>query len=135
MSYVFKFPIRVAFDENSKVRRIPGPPVMTETRKHPRAAHRNIILSDESGTSTPDDGESEEDFAPQPEEPAAEVIAVAFKRVLPDESDKKPPVLTGTPIKSPLTQGSSAPSTSLAFRGSPEKPQHIPPTIDVGYVE
>ncbi|KAK3375176.1 hypothetical protein B0H63DRAFT_269769 [Podospora didyma] len=134
-SYVFKFPVRVAFDDNNKVRRIPGPPIVTETRKHPRAAHRNIIISDESGTSTPDDGESEEDLAPQPEEPAAEVIAVAFKRVMPNNSEKNPPGSSGTPVKSPLTPGSSAPSTSLTFRGSPEKPQHIPSTIDMGHVE
>ncbi|KAK3380027.1 hypothetical protein B0T24DRAFT_547369 [Lasiosphaeria ovina] len=134
---VFKFPVRVAFDEDSKVQRVPGPPVVVEKRKRPRTAHRNLIISDESesvgSTDAPDDDEL--DIVPQPEEPAAEVIAVAIKRVTPDSAEKTAGRPTaGTPVKSPLTP-SSGPPTALAFRGSPEKPQHVPATVGVGYAE
>jgi hypothetical protein len=150
--FMFTFPIRVAFDENSKAKKIPGLPVLAainkqpKVTKHPRAAHRNIVISDESdgkeesefnrGDST--DGTDEPpELAHEPEGPAAEVIAVATKQVAspPDEpipAVKSMDLSTGTPAKPPLTPSSGTP-TSLAFRGSPEKPQHVPVPIDLGY--
>lgn len=88
-SLIFTFPIRVAFDENNKVRQIPGPPVATDRHRHPRAAHRNVVVSDES-----DSGQNASQGAstePGPETPAAEeVISVATKRMTPLEPADKP---------------------------------------------
>ncbi|KAK3334009.1 hypothetical protein B0T19DRAFT_459524 [Cercophora scortea] len=133
-SLLFKFPIRVSFGEDGKA----------EKHKRPRAAHRNIVVSDEDEEEDEDGDEDEEsapelELEPEPEEPASEVIAVAIA---------KPPARTttpvnasvvhpGTPVKSPLNPSSAAappPSTALAFRGSPEKPQqqqHVAQAIDV----
>jgi hypothetical protein len=67
------------------------------------------------------------------EEKMAEVISVAVKG--PASSPNVPAVEPATtPVQAPLTP-SSGPSTSLAFRGSPEKPQHVPRPIDVGVGE
>ncbi|KAK3357651.1 hypothetical protein B0T25DRAFT_165364 [Lasiosphaeria hispida] len=134
---IFKFPIRVTFDENNKAKRLPGPPVEVEQRKHPRAAHRNIVVSDESESAdltdaTPDSTEA----VPELEEPAAEVIAVATKRVTPPggpATKETANVTAGTPVKSPLTPSSGP--TSLAFRGSPEKPQQVSLPISVDLAE
>jgi hypothetical protein len=150
--FMFTFPIRVAFDENNKAKILPGPPVaaaihkLPKMTKHPRAAHRNVIISDESDEKTVSDfkrGESTDvadeppELVREPEGPAAEVIAVATKQVAspPDEhiaSVKAADISTGTPAKAPLTPSSGTP-TSLAFRGSPEKPQQVPVQIDLGY--
>jgi len=149
--FMLTFPIRVAFDENNKAKKIPGPPVLAsiskqqKLTKHPRAAHRNIIVSDE------DDEKDESDFnrgdstdvadepaqlVHEPEGPAAEVIAVATKQVVspPGESfttTKAMDISASPPVKAPLTPSSGTP-TSLAFRGSPEKPQHVAVSIDLG---
>ncbi|KXX80488.1 hypothetical protein MMYC01_202457 [Madurella mycetomatis] len=137
-SFMFKFPIRVSFDENNKVRQIPGPPAVADKHKHPRAAHRNVVVSDESESS---DIGRETKFGPEPEPPAADVIAVATKRAtaLGPRTDATKPTESvdnraadagktaadaGTTVKSPPTP-TSEPSTSLAFRGSPEIPKSI----------
>lgn len=111
-SLVVKFPIRVSFDENAKVKQVPGPSGAlgrgggsAEKHKRPRAAHRSVVVSDESesgtgsgsrfeksGQTTEYDDEEEEGedsntekrklFVPRPEEvvqeegPAAESISV-----------------------------------------------------------
>ncbi|KAK4239981.1 hypothetical protein C8A03DRAFT_42443 [Achaetomium macrosporum] len=143
-SFIFKFPIRVAFDENNKVRQIPGPPVVTEKHKHPRAAHRNVVISDKSKAS---DGSPEGPVATEPETPAAEVIAVATKRMTPaepadnaaradvvqphgpaekSEDDADQPMTdAGAAVKSPPTP-SSQQATSMVFRSSPEVAKSTP---------
>lgn len=143
-SFMFKFPIRVSFDENNKVRQIPGPPAVADKHKHPRTAHRNVVVSDESESSDVGRGTK---FEPEPEPPAADVIAVATKRATalgpgtdatkPTESvdhragdPGKPAVDAGTTVKSPPTP-TSEPSTSLAFRGSPEMPKSVCQPVDV----
>ena len=149
--FIFTFPIRVAFDENNKVKRLPGPPIVLQQHyksKHPRAAHRNVILSEDDDDDDHEESEFNRDdstdvegghgavIEPEPEEPAAEVIAVATKQVAspPEENPvaiKAPEVPTATPVKPPLTPSTGTP-TSLAFRGSPEKPQQAPVSINLG---
>ncbi|KAK3302490.1 uncharacterized protein B0T15DRAFT_543076 [Chaetomium strumarium] len=148
-SFIFKFPIRVAFDENNKVRQIPGPPVVTEKHKRPRAAHRNVVVSDESEAS---DASPAEPLVTEPEPPAAEVIAVATKRMtLAEPADKvaradvvqaaepagksgddadQPMTNAAAVVKSPPTP-SSQQTTSMAFRGSPEVPRSAPLFADI----
>ncbi|GAB1320182.1 hypothetical protein MFIFM68171_10392 [Madurella fahalii] len=143
-SFMFKFPIRVSFDENNKVRQIPGPPVVADKHKHPRAAHRNVVMSDESESS---DVGRETKFEPEPEPPAADVIAVATKGAtalgLGTDAGKpiqpvdnrtadagKPAADAGRTVKSPPTP-TSEPSTYLAFRGSPDMPKSVSQPVDV----
>jgi hypothetical protein len=147
-SLIFTFPIRVSFDENSKVRQIPGPPVVVEKHKHPRTAHRNVVVSDDSETS---DASPAEPIVTEPEPPAAEVISVATKQLTPLEpgasqpeaavskpaeaaektgADADQPVVdAGKALESPPTP-SSQPATSLALRGSPEIARSAPPPVD-----
>ncbi|SPQ22782.1 f0d56545-0b2e-4581-b213-1f53b02746f3 [Thermothielavioides terrestris] len=152
-SLICKFPIRVAFDENNKVRQIPGPPVASEKHKHPRAAHQNGIVSyeeSESGetTTTPEEPVVAE---PEPEPPAAEVIAVATKRMTPLElADSQPGAGVGKqhePVQESsadanqpqgtdagvtdrsLPTPSSEPSAPPALRGSPEAAPSVPQPV------
>ncbi|KAL2019527.1 hypothetical protein VTK56DRAFT_9561 [Thermocarpiscus australiensis] len=149
-SLIFKFPITVAFDENNKVRQIPGPPVSIDKHKHPRAAHRNVVVSDES---EPSDISKEADIQPEPEPepPAAEVISVATNQMIlpgadqergsgankpadagavdqPAADAEQPTGSAGATVKSPPAP-SSEPATSLAFRGSPERAQPVNQTV------
>ncbi|KAK3295560.1 uncharacterized protein B0H64DRAFT_474496 [Chaetomium fimeti] len=152
-SFIFKFPIRVSFDEDSKVRQIPGPPVVAEKHKHARAAHRNVVVSDDSEASS---ASPEQPIVTEPEPPAADVIAVATKRATtPDPTGAQPKVDAGNSaepaekaetavdqpttdageiIKSPPTP-SSEKATSLALRGSPEVAKSTPRAVDSTPVE
>lgn len=129
-SLIFKFPVRVTFDENNRVQRLPGPPIVVDKHKHPRAAHRNVVMSEESESS---DAGQEAKFEPEPLPPAAEVIAVATKKATapgPGGDVGKPGAETEAAVKSPPTP-TSEPSTSLAFRGSPEMPKSGRGPVDV----
>jgi hypothetical protein len=80
-SFVFTFPIRVTFDEQNKVRQIPGPPPPAFA-KHPRAANarRTVVVSEESEAGQ----ETAGSVSPAPEPAAAatkEAISVATKQV------------------------------------------------------
>ncbi len=140
-SFIFKFPIRVSFDENSRVRQIPGPPVDVEVERHkhhhPRGAHRNVVMSDDDETT-----EAEPNVA-EPEPPAAEVIAVATKAVpaLTESFDGvgalvEPTKKLGVDVDSsmrdveeehaPQTPESEPVTAALAFRGSPEVARAVP---------
>ncbi|KAK0621395.1 hypothetical protein B0T17DRAFT_591290 [Bombardia bombarda] len=157
---LFKFPVRVAFDENGKAKPIPGPPPPSSEKRstRPRTAHRNVIVSDESAESTDVTGDDDvlAAAAPEKEEETADVISVAFNKPKtaattqavaagPTFSSSSTPAAAAapagdsTPIKSPLTPSSVPPSASLAFMGSPEKlapasPQQqvVARPIDVG---
>ena len=117
-SFIFKFPIRVSFDENSKVRQMPGPPVVVDKSSHPRAARRNVVVSEDSETS---DASLEEPIITEPEPPAADVIAVATKRMSLVEPAEKigsgadhPMTDAGTAVKSPPTPSSEPPASEVA---------------------
>jgi len=156
---IFKFPLK-AIVEDGKAKKLPGTPPADgglEKRKHPRAAHRNIIVSDESSNPTTpgagmgpgDENDTEDDDGmvqePEEEPPAAESIDVVVKRIPPPPTPESPPTskTTGTVTLPPngllATNGGgekttplkSLPSTSqpLAFRGSPEKPPSGQPHI------
>lgn len=154
-SLMVTFPIRVAFGADGQAVKVPGaPPPTGGIHKHPRVAHRNVIMSDESDARSTDgvSGQDSEVIA-EPEGPAAEVISVATKQQAvkpqgepfsdkdktnianadPESSPNKPQaeVSVGTPAKTLPTPVNGTP-TSLAFRGSPEKPQHASLPIDVG---
>ncbi|KAK4155905.1 hypothetical protein C8A00DRAFT_13090 [Chaetomidium leptoderma] len=145
-SFIFKFPIRVSFDENSKARQIPGPPVVVDKHKHPRSVHRNVVVSEDSETS---DASREDPLLTEPEPPAADVISVATKRMTPADSqpgatvgklvepaerpgvDVNQPVAdAGAAVESPPTP-SSEPATSLALRGSPGVVKSIPRPVNI----
>jgi hypothetical protein len=154
-SLVFKFPIRVSFDENSKVHPIPGgSPVAAEKHKHPRFAHahRNVVVSEDSETSGVSPGEPI--VATEPEPPAAEVIAVATKRLTVQDSQEEANV--GKPVEevankptidedqqmadaSPVVERPPTPSSeqpaSLAIRGSPEVARVAPRPVDAASAE
>jgi hypothetical protein len=147
-SLMFKFPIRVSFDENSKVRQIPGPPVVVEPHKHPRTAHRNVIVSDDDSETS--DASPGEPIVTEPEGPAAEEISVATKQLTPLEPGGSHPEAaasklaeaagtaekTGADADQPKAEGEetiespptpkSEPATSLALRGSPEIARSAP---------
>ncbi|KAL2137371.1 hypothetical protein VTI74DRAFT_3311 [Chaetomium olivicolor] len=150
-SFVFKFPIRVSFDENNKVQQIPGPPVVVQKHQmHPSAARRAVIVSDDS-----ESGEAEP-IITEPEAPAAEVISVATKQATlleppatqPGPEASKPTETAEQPkadgdhlmtdadaaVKSPPTPASE-PATSLALRGSPEMSKAVPQSLGVTAME
>ncbi|KAH6624295.1 hypothetical protein B0J18DRAFT_173965 [Chaetomium sp. MPI-SDFR-AT-0129] len=147
-SFVFKFPIKVSFDENDKVQPVSGASGGTDKSNHHRSAHRNLVVSDDSepNTTGPDDVPASE-----PEPPAADVIAVATKTATvlgptvttpaPDASKPTEPTreaeIGGQPtapgyeaIKSPPTPTSEK-ATSLALRGSPEVAKSLPRVVDI----
>ncbi|KAK1756084.1 hypothetical protein QBC47DRAFT_179578 [Echria macrotheca] len=131
--FMFTFPIRVTFDENNKVRRLPGSPPATDKHKHPRAAHRNVVMSDESESGGSTDVPGEPEVIAEPEGPAAEEISVATKLPAPALESVAPAApVPQSPLKTTPIPTNGAP-TALAFRGSPEKPQHVSMPIDVGF--
>ena len=137
-SFIFKFPIRVSFDENSKVQQMPGPPVVAEKHSHPRAARRNVVVSDDSETS---DASLEEPIITEPEPPAADVIAVATKRMSLVEPAEKigtgadhPMTDAGAAVKSPPTP-SSEPPASLILQGSSKVTKSASPAVDIKAAE
>jgi hypothetical protein len=70
-----------------------------------------------------------------PAEETADVISVAIKQRTPEPAL---PIFQPLPQAAPPQSGTGtgqAVTAALAFRGSPEKPQHISPQLDVGYVE
>jgi len=136
-SLLFKFPVRVSFDGSGKAQHIPGPPISASPNSHkrPRAAHRKIIVSDESTESTDvspdrredgheDDEEDEDDSAQEPEEPAAEeIVAVPLKRVV-----FEPPPCIPTPAStSPLAREHSTAAAAVALPAG-DVPAKRPPT-------
>jgi len=152
-SFIFKFPIKVSFDENNKVQQIPGPPVVVEKHKHPRTGHRNVVVSDDSETS---DASPEAPIVAEPEPPAAEVIAVATKGVTtpapagvrtgvdavkPTGPLEKAAAVADQPTPNASETVKSAPTpssekaTSLALRGSPELAKAVPRVVDVTRTE
>jgi hypothetical protein len=139
-SFMFKFPIRVSFDENSKVQQIPGPPVGSDKHKHPRSAHRNVVVSDSETT----DASPGEPIVTEPEPPAADVIAVATKRTAPPEPagsqagadvgtlvEPTEKLGVGAVVNSPPTP-SSEPATS---RPSPEVTKTVPQAVGTKQTE
>lgn len=117
-SLVFKFPIRVGFDENGEVTKVDGPPLSPEiTHKHPRTAHRNIVVSEEStpaqsrGQSVGDGKENDVPMADADAdyEPAIkdEIVAIPLKK---------------RPLSPPPGLGPPGGQQALPIR-SPEKPQ------------
>ena len=148
-SFIFKFPIRVSFDGDSKVRQIPGPPVVVEKHKHARAAHRNVVVSDDSETSG---ASPEQPIITEPEPPTADVIAVATKSAITEpqpevnagnsaepaektEADvDQSKADTGEVITSPPTP-SNENATSLALRGSPEVAKSVPRVVGITSAE
>ncbi|KAK4215372.1 hypothetical protein QBC37DRAFT_458909 [Rhypophila decipiens] len=104
---IFKFPVKAIIDENGKVKKLPGPPPPVSgliTRKHPRAAHRNIIVSDDSSNPTTpgatgmgrngDDDDDDDDVVmqePEEEKPVAESIDVVVKRIPPPPTPESSP--------------------------------------------
>ncbi|KAL2181289.1 uncharacterized protein P884DRAFT_281553 [Thermothelomyces heterothallicus CBS 202.75] len=152
-SLIFKFPVRVSFDENNRVHQIPGPPVATEKNKHPRAAHQNVVASD--GSETNDVGPVEP-IVPEAEPPAAEVIAVATKAAAgPAPGREQAGADAGKPTEPAETAGTGADqatnetgettkssptpanenATSLTLRGSPELAKAVPRAVDASPVE
>ncbi len=139
-SLVVKLPVKAAINGSGKAVLVPGAASPTDKYKHPRAAHRNMVLSDESSSSA----DSDVPVYPAPEEkPVAEEISVAFKPIKRATPEPAPTPTAAAPVANstasvpnPLTPPSGPSTTSLAFRGSPEKPaQHVPQPINVGYAK
>jgi hypothetical protein len=118
---VVKLSVKKAVGKDGKEKLVPSVTLPPKHASRPTHTHRNIIMSDdeESDADVKVGGAS---VVARPEEkPAEESISVAH--VTPKEN--VPP--SSTTVKPALT-----PSTSLAFRGSPEKPPLVPRPIDVG---
>jgi hypothetical protein len=128
-SLVVKLRARVGIDNlTGKVYRMPNrpasataPPASPPASKSPESSGSTVQSS--SSPRSP----------PQPA--AADVISVALKQRNPE------PVMEAL---QPLPQPQNHPSTpgngpavtaALAFRGSPEKPQHVAPQVGLGYIE
>lgn len=126
-SLIVKLRVRVKRDdETGKMVRIPREDI----------AERRPQYSPETSASSASPRVVQSETHAQSESPASlpekieEVISVAVKRKTPEPvSESRLPTHL-----SPLTP-SSGPPTALAFRGSPEKPQHVPQPLDVGYVD
>lgn len=57
------------------------------------------------------------------------------ENTVPTPPTSNPLDIASKPITiAPISPSRQAPHSPLAFRGSPEKPQTFPPSIDVGYV-
>ncbi|KAJ4304085.1 hypothetical protein N0V88_001695 [Collariella sp. IMI 366227] len=147
-SFVVKFPIRVSFDEHNQVRQIPGRPAAgNKTHNLSRTSRRNVVVSDDSESG------STEPIITESEGPAADVIAVATKRVPPLEptatqpdskpvgTEKQPKVDEDHPmtdadvaVKAPPTP-TSEPAASLAHRDSPERVKAVLQSVAVTTME
>ncbi|KAK3952735.1 hypothetical protein QBC32DRAFT_211904 [Pseudoneurospora amorphoporcata] len=130
-SLVFKFPIRVGFDENAKVTKVDGPPLSpTITHKHPRTAHRNIVVSEEStpaqsrGQSVGDGKENDMPMADADDELAVkdEIVAIPLKKATAEPLVEKGGGGIKRPLSPPPGLGPPGGQQVLPIR-SPEKPQ------------
>lgn len=144
-SLIFKFPVRVSFDEKNRVRRIPDPPVAAEQDKRHGATHENVGISDGPGAN---DVGPVEPIVLEAEPPAAEVISVATKTATvptpggeQTETDTSKPPDTGADqseagetTKSPPNPATEN-TTSLTLRGSPELARAVPRAVGATPVE
>ena len=130
-SLVFKFPIRVGFDENAKVTKIDGPPLSpTITHKHPRTAHRNIVVSEEStpaqsrGQSVGDGKENDMPMADVDDGPAIkdEIVAIPLTKAAAKFLVEKGGGGIKRPLSPPPGLGPPGGQQALPIR-SPEKLQ------------
>lgn len=129
-SLVFKFPIRVGFDENAKVTKVDGPPLSpTITHKHPWTAHRNIVVSEEStpaqsrGQSVGDGKENDVPMADADEsEVKDEIIAIPLKKATAEPLVEKGGDGIKRLLSPPPGLGPPGGQQGLPIR-SPEKPQ------------
>lgn len=126
-SLVIKLPIKAAVDADGRAKMFPEGTAIAEKPRSSRPVHRNVVVSDESEST--DGPEYKPVAAPEPEK-SADVISVAFKGAT-QVPDAHPADACITAASGPLTP-SRKPSTALAYRESPEKPQHVPRPIDVG---
>ncbi len=129
-SLLFTFPIRVTYDkETGKMVKMPSKRAVNKAL----ASYAEDSDSAETGSavSRPSRSRSKEETLSESPVPTADEISVAVKaRVVTPESAVEA-VDIKQPDQRPLTPSSGV-ATSLAFRGSPEKPQHVALPIDVG---
>lgn len=129
---VVKLSVKKAVDQDGREKLVPSVTVPSKHSPRSTHTHRNVIMSDEEES----DGEiktADTSVQPAEEKPAEESISVATKaNAAPTAAPAKenlPPA--PTPNKPDITSP-SAPSPSLAYRGSPEKAPLAPWSIDVG---
>jgi hypothetical protein len=130
---VVKLSVKKAVDQDGKEKLVPSVTVPGKPNPRPTHAHRNVIMSDDE-ESEAEQNTADTSLQPSEEKPAEESISVAAKpspapAVPPPAKENMPPSSTST---KPDITSPSAPSTSLAFRGSPEKAPLAPRSIDVG---
>lgn len=129
---VVKLSVKKAVDQNGKEKLVPSVTLPPKHHPRPTHAHRNIVMSDDE-ESQGEQNTADTSLQPGEEKPTEESISVATKASAPPDAtpakENVPPATTSTkPDMTPPT----APSTSLAFRGSPEKAPLAPRSIDVG---
>lgn len=134
-SLVVKLPIKAAVDMDGRAKLFPQEGTEAEKARAPRPVHRNVVVSDESeSTDGPESNKPAPAQEPKEEvgEKSADVISVAFKGATPHAPDTHLNETCITAAGGAPHTPSRVQSTSLAYRESPEKPQHVPRPIDVG---
>jgi hypothetical protein len=125
-SRVVKLRVRVGIDRTTgKVHRVENPTTSTLV---PPASPPDSNSPSSSGSTV----QSSSSPRSPPEPVTADVISVAIKQRTPE------PVIEAYHQDQPpaTTQGATqAVTAALAFRGSPEKPQHVSSELSLGYVE
>jgi len=129
---VVKLSVKKAVDQDGKEKLVPSVTLPGKTSPRRTHAHRNVILSDDE-QSDAEVKTADTPAQPAEEKPAEESISVATKASAPSPAhaakENMPPTSTST---KPDITSPSVPSTSLAFRGSPEKAPLAARSIDVG---
>jgi hypothetical protein len=126
---VVKLSVKKAVDQDGKEKLVPSVEIPGKTSPRRAHAHRNVIMSDDE-ESAAETKTADTSVQPTEEKPAEESISVATKdSAVPAASSAKenmPPTSVSVKVDA------NVPSTSLAFRGSPEKAPLVPRSIDVG---
>ncbi|OIW33428.1 hypothetical protein CONLIGDRAFT_628320 [Coniochaeta ligniaria NRRL 30616] len=128
---VVKLSVKKAVDQDGKEKLVPSVTLPPKQNARPSHAHRNIVMSDDE-ESEGEQNTADTSLQPSEEKPTEESISVATKAGAPPTATPAKENVPPAPTSKPDATPPSAPSTSLAFRGSPEKAPLAPRSIDVG---
>ncbi|KAB5570540.1 hypothetical protein GE09DRAFT_1217969 [Coniochaeta sp. 2T2.1] len=130
---VVKLAVKKAVDQDGNEKLVPSVTLPGKEVVRPRPKHRNVVISDDEESNT-EVKTADTSIQATDDKAAEDTISVATKAngdaaEVPSKENVPPP----TPGSSKAgTTPATAPATSLAFRGSPEKPAVAPRSIDVG---
>ncbi|KAB5558186.1 hypothetical protein GE09DRAFT_1221315 [Coniochaeta sp. 2T2.1] len=132
---VVKLAVKKAVDQDGNEKLVPSVTLPGKEAVRPRPKQRNVVISDDEESDTAEVKTADTSVQATDDKAAEDTISVATKAngdaaEVPPSKENVPPPTPGSAKAG--TTPAAAPATSLAFRGSPEKPAVAPRSIDVG---